>query len=192
MGHRETKKDRCENEGFHCEAKNRDSRPVHISNDNSTSKFEQLSDRQSEESNNGSVETGRPNRPNPASPKLVTQIASAKLLPEFQPYKSANNRYTRPEETKNYEDIEEIDFQQAFKTNMGASESLETPKLLGERGLLELKQDRKNIQLSPYSVFDRKSPTSQGLLRNFNTSENGGKSRYGKQQMLMDDLHENE
>ncbi len=64
---------------------------------------------------------------------------------------------------------------------MGNSESLETPKLLGERGLLELKQDRKNAQLSPFTVFDRKSPTSQGLLRQFNTSETGVKSRYGKQ-----------
>lgn len=191
MGRR-IKKDSCESEGCQCVFTCLEARPSHVNNETNALKFEQLSDRQSEESNNGSVETGRPNRPNQASPKTVTQIASAKILPEFQPYKSASNRYTRPEETKHYEDVEEIDFQKAFKTNLGASESLETPKLLGDRGLLESKQDRKNVQLSPYSVFDRKSPTNQGLLRQFNTSDNGSKNRYGKQQMLMDDFQENE
>ena len=142
---RAIKKDSCEFDGCQCVFSCREHRPSTVHNETNALKFEQLSDRQSEESNNGSVETGRPNRPNPASPKTVTQIASTKLLPEFQPYKSASNRYTRPEETKHYEDVDEIEFQQSFKTNLGASESLETPKLLGERGLLESKQDRKNV-----------------------------------------------
>ena len=79
---RAIKKDGCESEGCQCAFPCGEARPSHV-HDASVLKFEQLSDRQSEESNNGSVETGRPNRPNPASPKLVTQIASAKLLPEF-------------------------------------------------------------------------------------------------------------
>jgi hypothetical protein len=107
---RTIKKETCESEGCHYNQTYQESRPSHVHTEGHNIKFDQLSDRQSEESNNGSVETGRPNRPNPASPKLVTQIASAKLLPEFQPYKSINNRYNRPEETKHFEDVEEIEF----------------------------------------------------------------------------------
>lgn len=81
--------------------------------------------------------------------------------------------------------------QRDFKTTVVGLgvDSLETPKLLGERGLLELKHDRKNSQLSPFTVFDKKSPTNQGLLRQFNASDNGGRNRYGKQ-INMDDLNE--
>lgn len=52
--------------------------------------------------------------------------------------------------------------QRDFKTTVVGLgvDSLETPKLLGERGLLELKHDRKNSQLSPFTVFDKKSPTN--------------------------------
>ena len=73
--------------------------------------------------------------------------------------KVASQRYSKNnEETKNFEDVEDIELQNDLKTLSADSgmENVPTPKTVSHSNKLEFRDDRSH--LSPFSIYDKKTP----------------------------------